>query len=105
MSPGERERLAPRASRVAQKKGRRYRASRVGEASVVTLEARGRRGLTGDYLRVDVEGAGVEDCMSLHAGVLRGTGDDLYIELPAARPPARAASGMESPPRSHVSSA
>ncbi len=92
---------------LAQKKNRRYRASRAGEASVVTLEARGRRGLTGDYLRVDVEGAGVEDCTSLHMGVLRGTGDDLYIELPAARPPTSvwAASGMESPPRSHVSSA
>ncbi len=90
---------------LAQEKHRRYRASRIGEASVITLEARGRRGLTGDYLRVDVEGAGAEDCTSLHVGALRGTGDDLYIELPAARPPTWAASDMESPPRSHVSSA
>ena len=90
---------------LAQEKHRRYRESRAGEACVVTLEAQGRRGLTGDYLRVDVEGAGVEDCGRLHSGVLRGSGDDLYIELPVARTPTRAASGMESPSRSDVSSA
>ena len=90
---------------LAQEKHRRYRESRVGEAAVVTLEAQGRRGLTGDYLRVDVKGAGVEDCGRLHSGVLRGKGDDLYIELPVATTPTRAASGMESPSRSHVSSA
>ena len=90
---------------LAQEKHRRYRESRAGEVSVVTLEAQGRRGLTGDYLRVDVEGAGVEDCGRLHSGVLRGTGDDLYIELSVARTPMRAASGMESPSRSDVSSA
>ena len=92
---------------LVQEKHRRYRASRAGEASVVTLEAQGRRGLTGDYLRVDVEGAGAADCGRLHSGVLRGSGDDLYIELDAANgsESAWAASGMESPPRSHVSSA
>ena len=90
---------------LAQEKHRRHRESRVGEAAVVTLEAQGRRGLTGDYLRVDVKGAGVEDCGRLHSGVLRGKGDDLYIELPVATTPTRAASGMESPSRSHVSSA
>lgn len=92
---------------LAQEKHLRYRASRSGEAALVTLEAQGRRGLTGDYLRVDVKGVGVEDCGRLHSGVLRGTGDELYIELPAARTPAKiwAASGMESPSCSHVSSA
>ena len=88
---------------LAQEKHRRYRESRAGEVSVVTLEAQGRRGLTGDYLRVDVEGDGMEDCGRLHSGVLRGSGDDLYIELPVASTPTRAASGMESPSRSHVS--
>ena len=108
---------------LAQEKHRRYRVSRAGEASLVTLEARGRRGLTGDYLRVDVKGAGVEDCGRLHSGVLRGIGGELYMELPMAPPPEnvrrmlkeygeplpegvrRAASGMESPSCSHVSSA
>ena len=90
---------------LAQEKHRRYRASRTGEATLVTLEAQGRRGLTGDYLRVDVKGAGVEDCGRLHSGVLRGTGDALYIELTAAHTLVKAASGMESPSCSHVSSA
>ena len=90
---------------LAQEKHRRHRASRTGESSLVTLEAQGRRALTGDYLRVDVEGAGVEDCGRLHSGVLRGTGDDLYIELHAvsANPTSRAAFSMESPLPSHVS--
>ena len=96
---------------LAQEKHRRYRASRAGEASLVTLEAQGRRALTGDYLRVDVDmdvaGAGVEVCKRLHSGVLRGSGDNLYVVLDAASAPqsAWAASDMESPPRSHVSSA
>ncbi len=76
-----------------------------GELMEGVLEAQGRRGLTGDYLRVDVKGAGVEDCGRLHSGVLRGTGDELYIELSAAHTPVKAASGMESPSCSHVSSA
>ena len=90
---------------LAQEKHRRHRTSRTGESSLVTLEAQGRRALTGDYLRVDVEGAGVEDCGRLHSGVLRGTGDDLYIELHAVSPNpiSRAALGMESPLPSHVS--
>jgi threonylcarbamoyladenosine tRNA methylthiotransferase MtaB len=91
---------------LAQEKHGRYRASRSGEAAVVTLEAQGRRGLTGDYLRVDVKGAGVEACSRLHSGILGGGGDDLYIAISAARDVKHtwAASGMESPPRSHVSS-
>ena len=92
---------------LAQDKQRRHRASRTGKPSLVTLEAQGRRALTGDYLRVYVEGAGAEDCGRLRSGVLRGSGDDLYIELHAARAnhSVWAASGMESPPPSHVSSA
>ncbi len=92
---------------LAQEKHRRYRASRAGEAATVTLEAQGRRALTGDYLRVDVKGVGAKDCGSLHAGVLRGSGDDLYIKLDAAGAGqhSRAASDMESPPLFHVSSA
>jgi tRNA A37 methylthiotransferase MiaB len=91
---------------LAQKKHRRYRASRAGKPSVVTLEAQGRRALTRDYLRVDVEGVGVEDCGRLHSGVLRGGGDELYIELYAASAKSvSAASGMESPLPSDVSSA
>ena len=89
---------------LAQEKHRSHRASRTGEPSLVTLEAQGRRALTGDYLRVDVEGVGVEDCGRLHSGVLRGSGDDLYIELDAASANQCAASGMESPLPSHVSS-
>ena len=120
---------------LAREKHRRYRASRAGEASLVTLEAQGRRALTGDYLRVDVDvdvdvfvdvkpdvadvgvGGGVEAYKRLHSGVLRGSADDLYVVLHAAgapqseRPtvflqqPSEAASGMESPLRSAVSSA
>jgi threonylcarbamoyladenosine tRNA methylthiotransferase MtaB len=91
---------------LAQEKHRRHRASRAGRSSLVTLEAQGRRALTGDYLRVDVEGVGGEDCRRLHSGVLRGHEDDLYIELHAANSkPFRAASGMESPVPSYVSSA
>jgi threonylcarbamoyladenosine tRNA methylthiotransferase MtaB len=98
---------------LAQEKHRRYRESRAGEAALVTLEAQGRRALTGDYLRVDVDVdvdvdvAGAEACESLHSGVLRGSGDDLYVELDSASVPQSgwAASGMESPRRSHVSSA
>jgi len=92
---------------LAQEKHRRHRASRTGMTSLVTLETEGRRALTGDYLRVDVEGAGAEDCGRLHSGVLRGSGDGLYIELHVADKHLSvwAASGMESPPPSHVSSA
>jgi hypothetical protein len=56
---------------------------------------------------VGVAGIGVEAHKRLHSGVLRGSGDELYIELDAAsaRQSGWAASGMESPPRSYVSSA
>ncbi len=98
---------------LAQEKQRRYRASRAGEMSLVTLEAQGRRALTGDYLRVDVAmdgdgvGLGLEAYKRLHSGVLRGSADDLQVELQGSRAPqiAWAASGMESPPIFPVSSA
>ena len=92
---------------LAQEKQRRYRVSRAGEASVVTLESEGHRALTGDYLRVSVEGGAARDYRRLHSGVLQGGEDDLYIELDAASPAKSfwAASGMEWPRRSHVSSA
>ena len=97
---------------MAQEKQRRYRASRAGEMSLVTLEAQGRRALTGDYLRVDVAmdgdgvGLGLEAYKRLHSGVLRGSADDLHVELQGSRAPqiAWAASGMESPPIFPVSS-
>ncbi|MED5199126.1 MAG: hypothetical protein VYB51_04910, partial [Gemmatimonadota bacterium] len=80
---------------LAQEKHRRYRESRAEEASVVTLEGQGRRALTGDYLRVNVNaevdtgvdverdaaGVGVDAFRRLHSAVLRGNGEDLYIEL------------------------
>jgi threonylcarbamoyladenosine tRNA methylthiotransferase MtaB len=94
---------------LAQEKQQRYRASRAGEVSLVTLEAQGRRALTGDYLRVNVDpaGAGAQACERLHSGVLRGRGDDLYVEIDVTGVPRKswAASGMESPAHSHVSSA
>ena len=91
---------------LVQEKHRRYRELRSGEASVVTLEAQGRRALTGDYLRVNVRAkVNVDlDMKRLHSGVLGGNGDDLYVELPLDRV-ASAASGMESPSSSYVSSA
>ncbi len=96
---------------LAQEKQRRYRVSRTGEASVVTLESEGQRALTEDYLRVQVEGGpplgAPRDFGRLHSGVLRCGEDDLYIELHAATSPKSSwsASGMEWPRRSHVSSA
>jgi len=76
---------------LAQEKHRRYRTSRAGEASVVTLEAQGRRALTGDYLRVDVKGTGVKDWGRLYSGVLGGTEDDLFVQLDADIAPEGAA--------------
>tara|TARA_B100000378_G_C17917886_1_gene368569 strand:- start:268 stop:756 length:489 start_codon:yes stop_codon:yes gene_type:complete len=72
---------------LAKEKGCRYRATRLGQSSLVTLEADGRRALTEDYLRVEVRGNGMEDLTRLHRGVLRGTGEDLYIEVPRVASP------------------
>jgi threonylcarbamoyladenosine tRNA methylthiotransferase MtaB len=92
---------------LAQEKQRRYRESRAGEASVVTLESEENRALTGDYLRVPVKGGGTRNCGLLHAGVLRRGLGDLYIELPAVNPSQNSwsSSGMEWPGGSRVSSA
>jgi threonylcarbamoyladenosine tRNA methylthiotransferase MtaB len=102
---------------LAQEKESRYRASRAGEAARVTLEAKGLRALTEDYLRVKVgnaagvgggiDGPVLKDCGRLHTGVLRGSEHDLYIELDAASPQQSgwSTSAMESPGYSHLSSA
>jgi threonylcarbamoyladenosine tRNA methylthiotransferase MtaB len=67
---------------LAAAKGAAYRATRVGAAAEVTLEAGATLGLTGDYLRVGVAGApGEAGCARLHRGVLRGHRGDLYIDL------------------------
>lgn len=62
-------------------KGRRYREGRVGEGARVIVEGEGTWALTGDYLRVRVEGEA-----SGHAGPfvarLRATGEHLYIDSP-----------------------
>ena len=80
-------------------KGGEYRTSRAGQRARVTLEANGATALTGDYLRVEARGTGMEDVAHLHDGVLRGIGQDLYIELAGS-----AFSGMESSHRSCLSS-
>ena len=63
---------------LAQEKGRRHRAVRVGSAARVVLEGDGGTGLTGDYLRVDVVGA--EVVREVFSGTLLGDGDHLYID-------------------------
>jgi len=63
---------------LAQEKGRAHRASRVGSAARVVLEGDGGTGLTGDYLRVDVIGAGTVG--GVVSGTLLGDGDHLYID-------------------------
>ncbi len=68
-------------------KGAEHGRRRAGGGAEVALEGGGRRGLTGDYLRVAVRGpAGRRDPRRLHRGVLGMEGDDLYIDL--SRPPA-----------------
>ena len=62
-------------------KAERYRASRVGASERVALEGRGDTGLTGDYLRVGVEGRTVEGPHRLAEGVLRARKGHLYIDL------------------------
>lgn len=66
---------------LVQAKGRAYREDRVGGSAEVTLEREGTRGLTGDYLRVEVRGAASDGKHRIHHGVLRGTGEHLYIDL------------------------
>ena len=84
---------------LARDKGFTYRTSRSGQRSRVTLEANGSTALTEDYLRVEARGTGAEDVTLVHTGVLRGMGQDLYIELAGSASP-----DMESPHRSRLSS-
>ncbi len=65
---------------LALKKGRAYRRERIGATCEVVLEGAGGRALTGDYLRVRVEGP-VPSPGVLHRGRLRGDPDDPYIDL------------------------
>jgi threonylcarbamoyladenosine tRNA methylthiotransferase MtaB len=62
-------------------KGAAHRAARIGDEAEVALERAGTRGLTGDYLRVEVRGAGPGDQGVLHRGVLRGDAEHPYIDL------------------------
>ncbi len=66
---------------LVQEKGLDYRTSRSGETAWVTLESEGRTALTGDYLRVAAQGPNRSNQGRLHVGRLRGSGEDLYIEL------------------------
>jgi threonylcarbamoyladenosine tRNA methylthiotransferase MtaB len=65
---------------LALEKGRVHRARRLGGRASVVLEGDGSSGLTGDYLRVAVRGAGRDS--GLVAGTLRADGCDLYIDAP-----------------------
>jgi threonylcarbamoyladenosine tRNA methylthiotransferase MtaB len=65
---------------LVQAKGEAYRARRRGQTATVVVEG-GDRALTEDYLRVRLEGPPPREAQALHAGVLRGTGPDLYIAL------------------------
>jgi threonylcarbamoyladenosine tRNA methylthiotransferase MtaB len=68
---------------LAAAKGAAYRLARVGADAEVTLEAGASQALTGDYLRVPVEGVPPSSAgrPRLHRGVLRGRRGDLYIDL------------------------
>ncbi len=80
------ERIAAERSRdlrqLAAEKTERYRASRAGDVDEVTLERRGERALTGDYLRIGVISDGrTVDPHRLHRGRLTRRRDDLHIDL------------------------
>lgn len=80
---------------LAQAKGEAYRQRRSGTEATVVVEGKGGSALTEDYLRVGVgggdgpttaaDGRGGPGCSSatgLVRGTLRGSGADLYIDLP-----------------------
>lgn len=71
---------------LVQEKGLDYRTSRSGETAWATLESEGRTALTGDYLRVAAQGPNRSNLGRLHVGRLRGSGEDLYIELDPTAP-------------------
>jgi threonylcarbamoyladenosine tRNA methylthiotransferase MtaB len=64
---------------LAEAKGRRHRAARVGTRARVVLEGVGGSGLTGDYLRVESEHGAVGP-RGVVEGVLREQGDHLRID-------------------------
>lgn len=66
---------------LVQAKGEAYRRRRAGTRSRVVLEGGGRTALTGDYLRVGVEGPVPEDHCRLHEGPLVLSGSELAIDL------------------------
>ena len=78
------ERVAGERSRelreLVRRKRRRYVAGRMGTRARVVREGDGGRGLTGDYLRVEVRG-GEEAAGGLLRGALQGTPGDPYIDL------------------------
>ena len=66
---------------LAQRKGRAYRESRVGERAVIVLEGGAGTALTEDYLRVRVVGTGQASPGALHPARLEGIGDELHARL------------------------
>ena len=67
--------------KIAEDKNMKYRNFRSGALSSVTLEQSGRNALTEDYLRVQVSDSEVRTPERLYHGVLRGSGEDLYVDL------------------------
>ena len=76
---------------LVQEKERSHRDARAGTPAWVVVEGDGGTGLTGDYLRVSVEG--VEAAAALPGarraavrGTLRGSAEHLYIDVPQVIP-------------------
>ncbi len=67
--------------KIAEDKNMKYRNSRSGGLSSVTLEQEGRNAITEDYLRVRVSGSEVRPPERLYQGILRGTSEDLYVDI------------------------
>ena len=62
-------------------KGVAYRGNRVGSPARVVLEGEGRTGLTGDYLRVEIQGEGARPS-GIFEGTLSGDAEHLRIDAP-----------------------
>ena len=69
---------------LAIRKGVDHQTGRVGSRAEIVLEGDGRKGLTGDYLRVAVTGEG--PASGLARGTLLGDGEHLYIDAPRSKP-------------------
>lgn len=65
---------------LAERKGARYARGRGGDDVVVVMEGRGGTALTGDYLRVAVDGTGRPDPARLHAGRLSADGARVTVD-------------------------